>query len=155
MKTSEAGKNLIRESEGLRLEAYRCAAGVVTIGYGHTEGVQMGQSISAAEAERLLEQDLWRCERLLNTMGIPFRQGQFDALASFIFNLGGGTFVSSTLCKKIQRGAADEEVAAEIVKWVHGGGKVLPGLQRRRVREANMYLGCERYAVKNKKIVRL
>lgn len=155
MTTSEQGRNLIKQSEGLRLKAYRCPAGVPTIGWGHTEGVKMGMRITQEQAERLLTQDLQPVERLLNKMGVQFRQGQFDALASWIFNLGTGRFVSSTLCKRIQEGAADETVTDEIVKWIYSGGRPLSGLMTRRVKEANMYLGREAYKIVNNKIVKV
>lgn len=155
MTTSNKGKDLIKEAEGLRLEAYLCPAKVPTIGWGHTKGVKLGQHITREQAEQLLEQDLKPAERLLNTMGIQFRQGQFDALASWIFNLGTGRFVGSTLCKRIQEGAADEAVAREIVKWIYSGGRPLSGLMVRRVREANMYMGREAYKIANNKIVKL
>ena len=70
MTTSEQGRNLIKQSEGLRLKAYRCPAGVPTIGWGHTEGVKMGQRITQAQAEVLLIQDLEPVEQLLNRMGV-------------------------------------------------------------------------------------
>lgn len=155
MTTSEQGRDLIKQSEGLRLKAYRCPAGVPTIGWGHTEGVKMGMRITQEQAERLLTQDLQPVERLLNKMGVQFRQGQFDALASWIFNLGTGRFVGSTLCKRIQAGAEDAVVASEIVKWIYSGGRPLSGLMTRRVREANMYLGREAYKIVNNKIVKV
>lgn len=155
MTTSEKGRQLIKQYEGLRLQAYRCPAGVPTIGWGHTEGVRMGQSITEQQAENFLTEDLKPVERLLNTMDISFRQEQFDALACWIFNLGRGTFVSSTLCKRIQEGAGDEQIADEIVRWVHAAGKPLVGLMKRRVSEANMFLGRVRYKVVNSKIVKV
>lgn len=155
MTTSDRGRGLIKQYEGLRLQAYRCPAGVPTIGWGHTEGVKMGQRITEQQAEQLLTEDLAPVERLLNTMHIDFRQEQFDALASWIFNLGRGTFVSSTLCKRLQAGAADEQVADEIVRWVHASGRPLVGLMRRRVQEANMFLGRVRYKVVNSKIIKV
>ena len=153
--TSEQGRNLIKQSEGLRLKAYRCPAGVPTIGWGHTEGVKMGMRITQAQAEVLLIQDLEPVEQLLNKMGVQFRQGQFDALASWIFNLGTGRFVGSTLCKRRQAGAEDAVVASEIVKWIYSGGRPLSGLMTRRVKEANMYLGREAYKIVNNKIVKV
>ena len=155
MTTSEKGRQLIKQFEGLRLTAYRCPAGVATIGWGHTEGVKMGQRITEQQAEQLLTEDLQPVERLLNTMNVNLRQGQFDALSSWIFNLGRGTFVSSTLCKRIQAGAGDEEVADQIVRWVNASGKPLVGLMRRRVAEANMFLGRECYKLRNSKIVKV
>ena len=108
MKTSNKGKNLIKEAEGLRLEAYLCPAKVPTIGWGHTKGVMMGQHITLAEAEDLLVEDIAPIERLLNGMKINFRQEQFDALVSWIFNLGEGKFKGSTMYKRIIGNAKDE-----------------------------------------------
>ncbi len=155
MKTSNTGRQLIKQYEGLRLQAYRCPAGIPTIGWGHTEGVKMGQCITEEEAEDLLTDDLMPVEKLLNSMHINFRQEQFDALASWIFNLGGGNFVSSTLCKRLQAGAEDEQVTDQLVKWVHSNGRPLTGLMKRRVEEANMFLGKVRYKVEGSKIIKI
>lgn len=89
MRISEEGKQLIRDFEGLRLSAYRDAVGVLTIGYGHTRGVRPGQTITRAEAEKLLSADLEPIERQLTAdLGEDgVLQCQFDALCSFCFNL--------------------------------------------------------------------
>lgn len=155
MRTSNQGRQLIKQYEGLRLEAYRCPAGIPTIGWGHTEGVKMGQRITPEQAEDLLVEDIAPIEKLLNTMAINFRQEQFDALVSWIFNLGRGNFVSSTLCRRIQEGADDELIADQIIKWVYSNGRPLAGLMKRRVSEANMFLGRERYKVVDSKIVKV
>lgn len=155
MTTSNRGKQLIKDFEGLRLKAYRCPAGVATIGWGHTKGVNMGQKITEAEAEDMLVEDIAPIERLLNVLGINFRQEQFDALVSWIFNLGAGNFTNSTLCKRIMLGAADEEITDQIVKWTYSSGKQLVGLMKRRVAEANMFLGYDRYKVQNSKIIKV
>lgn len=136
MKISQDGIDLIKKYEGCKLEAYRCPAGVPTIGYGHTRGVKMGMTITKEIAEKLLIEDIAPIEKILNNMHINFRQGQFDALCSFIFNLGEGNFNRSTLKKKILAGASDKEICAEFEKWVHAGGKVLKGLVKRRAEEA-------------------
>ena len=145
MTTSEKGLRLIRLYEGLRLKAYLCPAGVPTIGYGHTKGVRMGQSITEAEAEQLLKEDLRTPERVLNALSVNFRQEQFDALASWIFNLGEGNFRNSTLRKKILADADDVTITDEIVRWVNSGGKPSTGLKRRRISEANLFLGKDLY----------
>ena len=155
MTTSPEGKNLIKSFEGLRLEAYRCPAGVPTIGWGHTKGVKMGQHITREQAEDMLVEDIAPIERLLNALGINFRQCQFDALVSWIFNLGEGNFKSSTLLKRIKADAKDEEISDEIVKWVYAGKEPLPGLMNRRVMEATLFLGYDRYKVNNGKIERI
>lgn len=155
MKTSNQGKNLIKEAEGLRLDAYRCPAGVPTIGWGHTKGVKMGQRITLAMAEDLLVEDLSPIERLLNGLKINFRQEQFDALVSWIFNLGAGNFKGSTMYKRILEDAKDEEVTDQLVKWTYSGKQQLPGLMQRRVAEANLFIGYERYKVNNGKIIKV
>ena len=147
MTTSRKGLQLIKDFEGLRLGSYKCPAGVWTIGYGHTKGVKQGQVIDQMRADDMLIEDIAPIERHLNKMGINFRQEQFDALVSWIFNLGLGNFQSSTLSKKIVAGAPDEEITDQIVKWVNAGGKSLLGLKKRRVAEANLWLGYERYYV--------
>ena len=152
MTTSPEGKNIIKSFEGLRLEAYRCPAGIPTIGWGHTKGVRMGQHITREQAEDMLVEDIAPIEHLLNALGINFRQCQFDALVSWIFNLGEGNFKQSTLLKKIMANAKDEEISDEIVKWVYAGKEPLPGLMNRRVMEAALFLGYDRYKVNNGKI---
>jgi lysozyme len=150
MTTSRKGLQLIKGFEGLRLGSYKCPAGVWTIGYGHTKGVKQGQVIDQMRADDMLIEDIAPIERLLNSIGINFRQEQFDALVSWIFNLGAGAFGSSTLKKKILSDAKDEEIAAEIIRWVNSGGKPMAGLKRRRVAEANMFVGYEVYYLDDK-----
>lgn len=141
MTTSEKGRNLIKEFEGLKLSAYRCPAGVPTIGWGHTAGVRMGMTITEAQAEKYLTEDIRPLEKYINQLGINLRQGQFDALVSWLFNLGTGNFSKSTLRKKILAGADDEEIADEFRKWVKSGKRVLSGLVRRR--DAEVKLWCD------------
>ena len=155
MKTSNQGKNLIKEAEGLRLDAYRCPAGVPTIGWGHTKGVKMRLRITLAMAEDLLVEDIGPIERLLNGLKINFRQEQFDALVSWIFNLGSGKFKGSTMYKLILADAKDEEVTDSLIKWTYSGKQQLPGLMKRRVAEANLFIGYERYKVNNGKIIKV
>lgn len=140
MQTSNNGINLIKRFEGLRLEAYRDSVGIPTIGYGHTHGVKMGDVITGAQADAFLRDDLQVAELTINTnVKVKLTQGQFDALASFVFNLGSGNFVKSTLLKKLNTGdyagAADE-----FGKWVNAGGKKLPGLVKRRAAEREVFL---------------
>lgn len=155
MTTSNQGKDLIKAFEGLRLDAYRCPAGVPTIGWGHTKGVKMGQHITAAQAEDLLVEDIAPIERLLNSLGINFRQEQFDALVSWIFNLGAGKFTGSTMLKRIKEDASDERITDELIRWTYSGMQQLPGLINRRVAEANLFIGYERYKVNNGKIIKV
>lgn len=155
MKTSNQGKNLIKEAECLRLEAYLCPAKKPTIGWGHTKGVKMGQHITLAVAEDLLVEDIAPIERLLNGMKINFRQEQFDALVSWIFNLGEGKFKGSTMYKRIIGNAKNEEITDQLVKWIYSDGRPLQGLIKRRVAEANLFIGYERYKVNKEKIIKV
>ena len=142
MKTSQRGLDLIKKWEGLRLEAYLCPAGVWTIGYGHIKGVKKGDKISQAQANTLLADDVANvAESAVNAyVNVPLNQEQFDALASFTFNLGGGNLKSSTLLKKLNDG--DYLGAAnEFKRWVKAGGKTLNGLVDRREAEAQMFVG--------------
>ncbi|MCR4602480.1 MAG: lysozyme [Prevotella sp.] len=152
MMTSSQGKNLIKQFERLRLEAYLCPAGVPTIGWGHTKGVKMGQRITQQQAEDMFVEDIAPIERLLNGMKINFRQEQFDALVSWIFNLGEGKFRASTMRRLIIEDGPDEFITDQMLRWRYTGKQELPGLVRRRVAEANMFLGYERYKVNKGKI---
>jgi lysozyme len=143
MKASDKLISKLKEYEGLRLNAYKCPAGVWTIGYGHTSGVNKGDVITASQAEALLREDLVKYENWVNgiakSYGLEFTQGQFDALTDFVYNLGLGALKSSTLLKRICEGAKLEVIQAEFKKWVKAGGRVLPGLERRREWEAQRY----------------
>jgi lysozyme len=150
MTTSRKGLQLIKDFEGLRLGSYKCPAGVWTIGYGHTKGVNQGQVIDQMRADDMLIEDIAPIERLLNSIGINFRQEQFDALVSWIFNLGQGSFKNSTILKRIMDNADDTEIADQIIRWVYASGKILTGLKKRRIAEANMFLGYERYYLDEK-----
>lgn len=155
MTTSNQGKNLIKEAEGLRLDAYRCPAGIPTIGWGHTKGVKLGQHITVQQAEDMLVDDIAPIERLLNGLKINFRQEQFDALVSWIFNFGEGKFKGSTMYKRIIANAKDEEITDQLVKWINAAGRPLLGLMKRRVAEANLFLGYEKYKIVSGKIIKL
>jgi lysozyme len=141
MRLSKDGFTLIQRFEGLRLKAYKCSAGVWTIGYGHTKGVREGQTITEAEAENLLREDLRVFEVGVSSLVTVFlHQYQFDALVSFSFNLGVGALKGSTLLKKINARAGADAIRAEWIKWCHAGGRVVPGLQRRRLEEVTIYI---------------
>lgn len=143
MKTSPIGIALIKEFEGLRLKAYLCPGGVWTIGYGHTAGVKPGMVISEAQAEEYLKADLISFERYLNGLGLALNQNQFDALISLIYNIGIGNFQKSTLLRKARINANDNSIMDEFLRWVYSKGRVLPGLQRRRLREMKLYFSNE------------
>lgn len=140
MKTSKIGRALIKEFEGFSPTAYVCPAGVLTIGYGHTKGVQEGDTVTREEADLLLQQDLQAAENTVNATGLKLSQLQFDALISLVYNIGSGNFSNSTLLKLLK---VSTQPTADIEKWWKawnkGGGKVLPGLQRRREAEYALY----------------
>ena len=137
---SEAGIDLIKEFEGLRLDAYRCPAGKWTIGYGSTAGVRQGMSITADEADDLLDRDLQFFEAgVEKAVKVKIRQSQFDALVSFAFNLGLGSLKKSTLLKKLNAGD-DHGAAEEFLRWCYANGVALTGLLRRRKAERELFL---------------
>ena len=142
MKTSQKGIDLIKSFEGFSPTAYLCPAGVWTIGYGHTAGVSEGDSVDEDTAEDFLREDLADAEGAVGKyVKVPLKQWQFDALVSFAFNLGAGNLYSSMLLKKVNRNPDDPAIRQEFGKWVHAGGRVLPGLVERRKSEADMYFG--------------
>ena len=141
MKSSDLPLNKIIDFEGCKLTAYRCPAGVWTIGVGHTRGVKQGQKITEAQAISLLKGDLLPCENYVNNLGVCKTQGQFDALVDFCFNLGTGALGRSTLLKFIRQGKAEQYIRGEFAKWVKSGGKTLAGLVKRRAWEADRYFG--------------
>ena len=147
MTISQKGINLIKTFEGCKLFAYRDSVGIATIGYGHTKDVRIGMSITQKQAEEFLKSDIKPVERILNGMGVNYTQNQFDALTSWIFNLGEGNFKKSTMYKKIISKASDTDITDQMIKWHNAGGKPLLGLKRRRVAEANMFIGRDLYYI--------
>lgn len=139
MKASKVLIDKIKEFERLRLKAYKCPAGVWTIGYGHTKGVKPGQVISKLQAEVLLKGDILICEKQINGLRLSLTQGQFDALIDFDFNMGYGKLVGSTLLKLIKVKAGTKVIQKELKKWCHGDGHLLDGLLERRVWEAERW----------------
>ena len=134
----------LKEFEGLRLEAYRCPGGVLTIGYGHTgSDVREGDRISLYWAEELLKADVAKVAEQVERLGVALTQGQFDALVSFAFNLGIGRLRTSKLLRLIRRQDSYRNIKAEFKRWVFAGGKKLAGLERRREWEANRFFESE------------
>ena len=138
MHMSQGGlDNLLKKFEGCKLKAYRCPAGVCTIGYGHTSAagapeVRDGMIITQADAEDILKRDIVKYEiAVMDLVKVKLTQNQFDVLVDFAYNAGVGNLKSSTMLKKVNAGDLDA-VPAELMKWTKGGGKVLPGLVRRR-----------------------
>lgn len=139
-KASDELKKMIGQFEGIEFKAYRCPAGVLTIGIGHTKGVKKGDVITKEKAYELLEEDVKPIEDYLNSIKICKTQGEFDALVDFIFNLGTGNFKSSTLYKYIKAGRSDREICSQFKRWVYAGGEKLNGLVRRREAECEMWM---------------
>jgi len=134
------GLDIVKKFEGCKLKAYLCPAGKPTIGYGHTYGVKLGRTITKAEAEILLENDyqdaVHGVEELVK---VPLTENQLGALASFVFNLGRGKLLGSTLRKKLNQGDY-KGAAEEFDKWVFAGGVKLKGLVARRAAEKELFL---------------
>jgi lysozyme len=145
---SKAGIALIKHHEGVRSRPYRCAANLYTVGVGHLIGDgkhlpdSWNRTFSAEEIDGLLKSDLRRFELGVHKMlpNVPLRQHEFDAIISFCFNLGLGCFQRSTLRQALLRG--DKKAAMEsLVKYCRAGGKILRGLQIRRLDEKALFEG--------------
>ena len=140
MKTSQKGLQLIKQHEGCRLTAYKCPAGVLTIGYGHTgTDVVAGMVITAVQAEELLKKDIQWAETAVNQEGLNITQNQFDALVSFTYNVGARNFKNSTLLKMIKVNPLSINIRTEFARWNKAKGSTLPGLVTRRKAEAELY----------------
>lgn len=137
---SQSGIDLVKRFEGLRLKAYKCPAGVWTIGYGHTGVIYESMVITEEQAEKFLRNDLAMAESAVLKYAKTVTQCQKDALASFVFNLGSGNFAKSTLLKKLRAGDI-QGAADEFLKWNKAGGKELEGLTKRRAAERALFLG--------------
>lgn len=139
MKASVDAYELIKQFEGLRLEAYLCPVGIWTIGYGHTSGVSPNSFITIQEADEYLHRDVAAIEMQLNKLNLSLRQCQWDAIVSFVFNVGIGNFKASTLLAKIRINPDDNSIIDEFLRWVYANGKVMRGLQKRRLTEMKLY----------------
>lgn len=140
MTTGQAGIKLITQFEGCRLTAYKCPAGVWTIGYGHTQGVYEGQTITKAQAARMLAEDLERYEDKVNKYYDRYRwnQNEFDALVSFAYNIG-------SIDKLTAGGTRNrQEIADKMLLYNKASGKVLAGLTRRRQAERELFISTSR-----------
>ena len=143
MKASKNAIDLIKKYEGLYLESYLCPASVPTIGYGtirypNGNKVKLGEKISIKKAEDLLIYEVEKINIPLNV-----NQNQYDALVSFVYNLGMGNFLKSTLYRKCKVNPDDPTIKDEFMKWtkarVKGELKILKGLVKRRTDEFNLY----------------
>ena len=139
MKINKRGLDLIKKYEGCRLTAYKCPAGVLTIGYGHTDGVKAGDTITQAQADIYLQFDVENYENLVNeynrNYNYKFNRNQFSALVSFAFNCGAGN-----LAMLLQNGKRDKQtIAQKMLLYCNANGKPLKGLQDRRKAEQDLY----------------
>jgi lysozyme len=147
MEISSEGIALIKKFEGCELKAYRCAANVLTIGYGHTKDVTEDMEITQEEAENMLIHELMDyCNYVDMYVEVPLEQHQFDSLVSWTYNLGPTNLKSSTLLK-VLNGKDYEGVPAQIKRWNKANGEVKKGLIRRREAEALMFENKEWYEV--------
>lgn len=146
MKISKECENKLKEYESLQLNAYICPAGILTIGWGHTglvdgKKITLGMTITKEKAQELFEQDIATVESPLfkEVFASKLKQGQWDALVSFIYNVGWGNFNKSTLKKRILEDVNHTGIPAQFRRWNKGGGKVLQGLVKRREWEISLY----------------
>lgn len=139
MKPSQACIDFIKEFEGFRAKAYLCSAGVPSVGYGHTEYVDLGDEVTEEEAEELLRQDVQEAADAIDDLvEVELTQNQYDAIASFVYNIGREAFRNSTLLRLINADCIDA-AAAQFGRWNKAGGVVVAGLTRRREREREMF----------------
>ena len=138
--------SILKRHEGCRLKAYKCPAGVLTIGFGSTfyedgRKVKEGDTITMEQAERLLLKVLEGFRKqLAPLLTVELPDDAFNALLSFTYNVGIGNVKKSTLLKKINTNPLDlKGIEEEFNRWNRGGGKVLPGLVKRRKEEYHMY----------------
>lgn len=140
MKISDAGLDLIKSFEGLRLKAYKPTQDdVFTIGYGHTKNVGEGDTCDDEQATEWLREDCYTAEQCVTKyVRVPITQNEFDALVSLAFNIGCGAFSGSTLLKLLNSHDYDA-AAAQFPRWNKQAGKELAGLTRRRLAEKEMF----------------
>ena len=145
MKASNDCLKLIEHFEGMRLEAYRCPAGIWTIGIGSTryaDGSQVkeGDKLTLKQARVLFRVTLVLYEASVrNSIQALITQNQFDAMVSLCYNIGPGNFHASSLRKAVNKNPSDPGIPALFDMWIYASGKVLPGLVRRRKSEAYLY----------------
>lgn len=138
METSKKGIELIKKFEGCRLTAYKCPAGVWTIGYGHTGNVSPKTKITQATADAYLKADLKKFENHVNDMNVKykyrFNQNEFDALVSFAYNIGNIRQLTANGTRK------KAVIAEKMLLYTKAGGKVLKGLVNRRKAEHDLFI---------------
>ena len=145
-KISAAGLELIKEREGLRLNTYQDTGDVWTIGYGHKSAaggmrIYQGLTITHKQAEQLLQDDLARMTYPVidDLVKVLLTQGPFDALCSFIYNLGATQVSTSTLLKRLNQGRY-QDAADQFGRWIYDNGQKLNGLISRRAAEQDLFL---------------
>ena len=139
MKISEDGLELIKKFEGCETTAYQDSVGVWTIGFGHTKGVEEGQTCSIEDAESMLADEMDEYEGYINNMvKVELQQHEFDALVAWVYNLGPTNLGESTMLKVLNGGQFDR-VPDEMNRWTRAGGEILKGLVRRRQAESLMF----------------
>jgi lysozyme len=137
---NKASLSLIESFEGLKLSAYQDSVGVWTIGWGHTKGVKRGQKITREEAEGFLREDLAEAAHgVEKAIKVDISDNEFGACVSLAFNIGVGAFAGSSIVRYINRNQFDRAADA-FLNWNHAGGKVMPGLTRRRQAERKLFL---------------
>ena len=141
MEISQKGIDLIKRFEGCRLTSYKCPAGILTVGYGHTgSDVHAGMTITQNEADNLLKMDLIVHVNNVNKLvKVPLNQNQFDALVSFEYNVGYGALANSTLLRLLNSGDY-KGAGGQFGRWVYAGGKILQGLVNRRKAETLLFI---------------
>jgi lysozyme len=143
MNISQEGLSLIKKFEGCELKAYRCPADVLTIGYGITKNVTEDMEITQQEADEMLNEEITEYEEYVNNMvKVPLEQNQFDALCSWVYNLGPTNLEKSTLLKLLNAGDY-HLIPSQIRRWNKAGGETLTGLIRRREAESFLFEGKE------------
>jgi len=139
MKISEDGLELIKKFEGCETSAYQDSVGVWTIGFGHTKGVEEGQTCSIEDAELMLTDEMDEYEGYINNMvKVDLQQHEFDSLVAWVYNLGPTNLNESTMLKVLNGGQFDR-VPDEMNRWTRAGGEILEGLVRRRQAESLMF----------------
>lgn len=139
MKTNNAGILIIKKWESCKLTAYLCPAGKWTIGWGHTGNVKEGDKITLAQAETLLRMDLVSREKWLTNLNLKMNENQFTALISLIYNIGQGNFLKSPVYKLVKENPLDPAIKLAFLRHVYAAGKKLPGLEKRRLEEIELY----------------
>jgi len=142
MKLSGRGTDLIKTFEGFRGHPYRDAVGVWTIGYGSTKGVNANTPPTTKDraARRLRREVDATYGAAVNHLGVPLNQHQYDALCSFVYNLGPAAIGPDTGIGKALRRRDYRKAADEMLRWDKAGGRALPGLTRRRQAERKLFL---------------